>query len=96
MVRVATHTAALVLVDCVSPEDPEKRTYRNCLEKLRTPSKTYVCSEPQLVAAHEQVGLVIAQRARCSAQMGVDVWIRAAGPDVRGDGQRTFVLLPLT
>jgi hypothetical protein len=67
MVRVATHAAAFVLVDCVSPEDPEKRPYQNRLKKLRTPSKTYVYSEPQLVAALEQVGLMIAQRVGCSA-----------------------------
>jgi ubiquinone/menaquinone biosynthesis C-methylase UbiE len=44
MVRVSTPTACLVLVDRVSPEDPEKRTYQNRLEELRTPSKTYVYS----------------------------------------------------
>ncbi|MGH8065667.1 MAG: methyltransferase domain-containing protein, partial [Candidatus Entotheonellia bacterium] len=51
MVRVATRTARLVLIDRVSPEDPEQRAYQNRLEKLRTPSKTYVYSESQLVAA---------------------------------------------
>jgi ubiquinone/menaquinone biosynthesis C-methylase UbiE len=81
MVRVATRTACLVLVDRVSPEDPEKRAYQNRLEKLRTPSKTYVYSESQLVAALEQTGLVMEQQARHLEQMGVDDWIRAAGPD---------------
>jgi hypothetical protein len=42
IVRVATHTARLVLVDRVSPEHPEKRAYQNRVEKLRTPNKTYV------------------------------------------------------
>ena len=51
MVRVATHEARVVLIDRVSPEDPEQRAYQNRLEKLRTPSKTYVYSELQLVAA---------------------------------------------
>jgi ubiquinone/menaquinone biosynthesis C-methylase UbiE len=81
MVRVATRTACLVLVDRVSPEDPEKRVYQNRIEKLRTPSKTYVYSESQLVAALEQMGLGVEQQARSPEQMDVDDWIRAAGPD---------------
>jgi len=36
---VATRAARVVLIDRVSPEDPEKRAYQNRLEKLRTPSK---------------------------------------------------------
>ena len=83
MVRVATHAAALVLVDRISPEDPEKRAYQNRLEKLRTPSKTYVYSASQLAAALEHMGLIIEQQARYSEQMGVDEWIRAAGPDAQ-------------
>jgi ubiquinone/menaquinone biosynthesis C-methylase UbiE len=42
MVRVATPEARVVLIDRVSPEDPEQRAYQNRLEKLRTPNKTYV------------------------------------------------------
>jgi ubiquinone/menaquinone biosynthesis C-methylase UbiE len=81
MARVAIRTACLVLVDRVSPEDPEKRAYQNRLEKLRTPSKTYVYSESQLVMALEQMGLVVEQQARYPEQMDLDDWIRAAGPD---------------
>jgi ubiquinone/menaquinone biosynthesis C-methylase UbiE len=81
MVRVATGTACLMLVDRVSPEDSEKHAYQNRVEKLRTPSKAYVYSESQLVAALEQTGLVVEQQARHLEQMGVDDWIRAAGPD---------------
>jgi ubiquinone/menaquinone biosynthesis C-methylase UbiE len=83
MVRVATRAARLVLVDRVSPEDLEQRAYQNRLERLRTPSKTYVYSESQLVAALEQQGLVVEQQARYPEQMDVDAWIRAAGPDVQ-------------
>src|SRR5512132_1035543 len=53
-VRVATPTARVVLIDRVSPEDPDRRAYQNRLEKLRTPSKTYVYSLSQLLAALEQ------------------------------------------
>jgi ubiquinone/menaquinone biosynthesis C-methylase UbiE len=81
MVRVATRTARLVLVDRVSSEDPEKRAFQNRLEKLRTPSKTYIYSESQLVAALEQMGLLVEQQIRYPEQMDVDDWIRAAGPD---------------
>lgn len=83
MVRVATPTARVVLIDRVSPEDPEKRAYQNRLEKLRTPSKTYVYSESQLVAMLEQAGLVVEQRARYAEPMDVGAWIQAAGPDER-------------
>ena len=78
---MATPTARVVLIDRVSPEDPEKRAYQNRLEKLRTPSKTYVYSESQLVGVLDDCGLVVEQRVRYPEQMEVDAWMRAAGPD---------------
>jgi ubiquinone/menaquinone biosynthesis C-methylase UbiE len=93
MVRVATPTARVVLIDRVSPEAPEKRAYQNRLEKLRTPSKTYVYSESQLVGALEDCGLVVEQRARYPEQMEVDAWIRAAGP---GPAMAHMILALLT
>jgi ubiquinone/menaquinone biosynthesis C-methylase UbiE len=81
MVRVATPTGRLVLIDRLSPEDPDKRAYQNRLEKLRTPSMTYVYSASQLLAALEQSGLVVEERATYPEQMDVQAWIRAAGPD---------------
>jgi ubiquinone/menaquinone biosynthesis C-methylase UbiE len=81
MVRVATHEARVVLIDRVSPEDPEQRAYQNHLEKLRTPSKTYVYSESQLGAALTDIGLVVEAQARYAEEMEVDAWLRAAGPD---------------
>jgi hypothetical protein len=62
-------------------EDPERRAYQNRLEKLRTPSKTYVYSELQLVAALERVGLVVDAQARYAEQMEVEAWLQAAGVD---------------
>lgn len=64
MLRVATREARVVLIDRVSPEDPKQCAYQNRLEKLRTPSKTYVYSESQLVAALADVGLLVAAQAR--------------------------------
>jgi ubiquinone/menaquinone biosynthesis C-methylase UbiE len=81
MVRVATPEARVVLIDRVSPEDPEQRAYQNRLEKLRTPSKTYVYSEAQLVAALADVGLIVDAQARYAEPMEVHEWLRAAGPD---------------
>jgi ubiquinone/menaquinone biosynthesis C-methylase UbiE len=81
MARVATRAARLVLIDRVSPEDPEPRAYQNRLEKLRTPSKTYVYSESQWVAALADIGLLVEAQARYAEQMEVDAWPRAAGPD---------------
>jgi ubiquinone/menaquinone biosynthesis C-methylase UbiE len=81
MARVATPEARVVLIDRVSPEAPEQRAYQNRLEKLRTPSKTYVYSESQLVAALAEAGLIVAAQARYAEQMEVDTWLRAAGPD---------------
>jgi hypothetical protein len=65
----------------VSPEDPEQRAYQNRLEKLRTPSKTYVYTVLQLLAALEQSGLVVEEQAAYPEQMDVQAWIQAAGPD---------------
>ena len=81
MVRVAAREARVVLIDRVSAEDPEQRAYQNRLEKLRTPSKTYVYSESQLVAALADVGLIVEAQARYAEQMAVDTWLRAVGPD---------------
>jgi ubiquinone/menaquinone biosynthesis C-methylase UbiE len=81
MVRVATSSARLVLIDRVSPEDQEKRAYQNRLEKLRTPSKTYVYSESQLVRALADTGLLVEQQARYAEQMEVHEWIQATGVD---------------
>ena len=81
MARVATRAARLVLIDRVSAEAPEQRAYQNRLEKLRTPSKTSVCSESQLVAALADTGLAVEAQARYAEQMEVHEWIRAAGPD---------------
>jgi ubiquinone/menaquinone biosynthesis C-methylase UbiE len=81
MARVATHAARVMLVDRVSPENPEQRAYQNRLEKLRTPSKTYVYSASQLVAALQGIGLVVEAQARYAEEMAVDAWLRAAGPD---------------
>jgi ubiquinone/menaquinone biosynthesis C-methylase UbiE len=81
VVRVATPKARVVLIDRVSPEEPEQRAYQNRLEKLRTPNKTYVYSTSQLVAALEGVGLIVDAQARYAEQMEVDVWLRAAGVD---------------
>jgi ubiquinone/menaquinone biosynthesis C-methylase UbiE len=81
MVRVVTHEARVVLIDRVSPENPEQRAYQNRLEKLRTPSKTYVYSESQLVAALEGVELIVDAQARHAEVMEVDAWLRAAGVD---------------
>jgi ubiquinone/menaquinone biosynthesis C-methylase UbiE len=81
MVRVATPEARVVLIDRVSPEDPEQRAYQNRLEKLRTPSKTYVYSESQLVAALEGIGLIVEAQTRYAEAMEVDTWLRAAGVD---------------
>ena len=77
---MATRAARLVLIDRVSPEDPEPRAYQNRLEKLRTPSKTYVYSESQLVAALEGMGLIVEAQARYAEQMAVDAWLQAVGP----------------
>jgi ubiquinone/menaquinone biosynthesis C-methylase UbiE len=81
LARVATRAARLVLIDRVSPEDPEQRVYQNRLGKLRTPTKTYVYSESQLAAALEGIGLIVDAQARYAEQMAVDAWLRAAGPD---------------
>jgi hypothetical protein len=81
MLRVATPEARVVLIDRVSPEAPEQRAYQNRLEKLRTPSKTYVYSESQLVAALADSGLVVDAQARYAEAMEVDAWLRAAGAD---------------
>jgi hypothetical protein len=81
MVRIATHEACVVLIDRVSPEDHEQRTYQNRLGKLRTPSKTYVYSESQLVAALVGIGLIVEAQARYAEAMEVDTWLRAAGVD---------------
>ena len=81
MVRVATREARVVLIDRVSPEDLERRAYQNRLEKLRTPSKTYVYSESQLVAALANTGLVVEAQARYAEEMQVHEWLGAAGPD---------------
>ena len=83
MGRVATSTARVVLIDRVSSEDSEQRAYQNRLEKLRTPSKTYVYSESQLVAALAQAGLAVDQQARYPESMEVKAWIQAAGPDAQ-------------
>jgi ubiquinone/menaquinone biosynthesis C-methylase UbiE len=83
MVRVATHEACVVLIDRVSPEHPAQRAYQNRLEKLRTPSKTYVYSASRLVAALEGSGLVVEAQARYAEQMAVDERLRAAGPDAQ-------------
>lgn len=81
MVRVATREARVVLIDRLSPEDPEQRAYQNRLEKLRTPNKTYVYSTSQLVAALQDTGLVVDAQDRYAEAMEVDVWLRAAGVD---------------
>jgi ubiquinone/menaquinone biosynthesis C-methylase UbiE len=81
MVRVTTPEARVVLIDRVSPEDPEQRAYQNRLEKLRTPSKTYVYSESQLVAALIDSSLVLDAQARYAEAMEVDAWLQAAGVD---------------
>ncbi|HSF29648.1 MAG TPA: hypothetical protein VLK82_04130 [Candidatus Tectomicrobia bacterium] len=70
-----------MLIDRISSENLEQRTYQNRLEKLRTPNKTYVYSESQLVAALERSGLVVEARARYAEQIEVQAWIQAAGPD---------------
>jgi ubiquinone/menaquinone biosynthesis C-methylase UbiE len=72
MARVATWATRLVLIDRVSPEDPEPRAYQNRLEKLRTPSKTYVYSESQLAAALADIGLIVEAQARYAEQMAVE------------------------
>jgi ubiquinone/menaquinone biosynthesis C-methylase UbiE len=83
MARAATHEARVVLIDRVSPEDPEQRAYQNRLEKLRTPNKTYVYSESQLLAALVDIGLSVEAQARYAEHMEVDAWLRAAGPDAQ-------------
>ncbi len=81
MARIATRAARLVLIDRASPEDPEQRAYQNRLEKLRTPSKTYIYSKSQLVAALADIGLIVEAQARYAEQMEVEEWLRAAGTD---------------
>jgi ubiquinone/menaquinone biosynthesis C-methylase UbiE len=81
MARAATRAARVVLIDRVSPEDPEQRAYQNRLEKLRTPNKTYVYSASQLVAALADIGLSVEAQSRYAEHMEVDAWLRAAGPD---------------
>jgi ubiquinone/menaquinone biosynthesis C-methylase UbiE len=81
MLRVAAPQVHVVLIDRVSPEDPEQRAYQNHLEKLRTPSKTYVYSESQLVRALQDSELVVDAQARYAEVMGVDDWLQAAGVD---------------
>jgi hypothetical protein len=81
MVRVATPAARVMLIDRISSEEPERRAYQNRLEKLRTPSKNYVYSESQLVAALERSGVVVEARARYGEVMEVQDWIQAAGPN---------------
>jgi Methyltransferase domain len=79
MVRVAMRTTHLVLIDHVSPEDPEQRAYQNCLEKLRTPNKTYVDSASQLVAALADIGLFVDARARYAEPTAVDARLGPRG-----------------
>jgi ubiquinone/menaquinone biosynthesis C-methylase UbiE len=79
--RVTTPKGRVVLVDRVSAEDPVKRAYQNRVEKLRTPAKTYVYSESELVQALEAAGFVIDERASYTEHMDVAAWIQAAGPD---------------
>jgi ubiquinone/menaquinone biosynthesis C-methylase UbiE len=91
MVRVATHEARVVFIDRVSPEDSARRAYQNRLEKLRTPSKTYVYSESQLVAALAATRLEVEAQARYAEEMEVHAWLQAAGPD--GETARTILTL---
>jgi ubiquinone/menaquinone biosynthesis C-methylase UbiE len=81
MGRVATPAGRVMLIDRISSEDPEQQRYQNRLEKLRTPSKTYVYSASQLVAALERSGLVVEASARYAEAMEVQAWIQAAGPN---------------
>jgi SAM-dependent methyltransferase len=81
MVRVATPQARVLLIDRVSPENPEQRAYQNRLEKLRTPNKTYVYSTSQLLRVLQNTGLVVDAQARYAEVMGVDDWLQAAGVD---------------
>jgi ubiquinone/menaquinone biosynthesis C-methylase UbiE len=92
MRRIATPTGRVVLIDRISSEDPEKRAYQNRLEKLRTPAKTYVYSESQLVAEMAGAGLMVEQRATYQEHMDVHAWIQAAGSDAE-TAQRILALL---
>jgi ubiquinone/menaquinone biosynthesis C-methylase UbiE len=91
MRRVTTPAGRVVLIDRISSEDPEKRAYQNRLEKLRTPAKTYVYSESQLVSEMDQAGLVVEQRATYQEHMDVHAWMQAAGPD--GETAHTILAL---
>jgi hypothetical protein len=68
-------------IDRVRSEHPAQRDCQNRLETLRTPSKTDVSSESQLVAALERGGLTVEARARYAEPMAVQAWSQAAGPD---------------
>lgn len=81
MRRVATRVGRVVLIDRISSEDPARCAYQNRIEKLRTPAKTRVYNESELVALLDRTGLAVEQRAMYPEVMGVDAWIRAAGPD---------------
>ena len=81
MRRVATRGGRVVLIDRISSEDPARCAYQNRIENLRTPAKTRVYNESELVALLEKTGLAVEQRAMYPKGMGVEAWIRAAGPD---------------
>jgi len=81
MRRVATRAGRVALIDRISSEAPARCAYQNRIENLRTPAKTRVYNESELVALLEKTGLAVEQRAMYPKGMGVEAWIRAAGPD---------------
>lgn len=60
-------------------------------ENRRTPSKRYIRSESQLVAALTEAGLVVEAQALYAEAMEVHEWLRAAGPD--GETAHTVLAL---
>lgn len=72
---------SIVLVDGVSPEDPEKSKFHNEIEKMRDPSHVRINSLSEIKKMFEETGTVIKDISHWEIPQDFDEWIRRAGTD---------------
>jgi hypothetical protein len=80
MARVTRNTGYVVIIDLVSPPEPQLATRYNLYERLRDPSHTVALSSDQLEELVQEAHLVAQRVEKIEVQVNVARWLDLTRP----------------
>ncbi|HEV8571557.1 MAG TPA: methyltransferase domain-containing protein [Actinomycetota bacterium] len=81
--RVLSPGGRFLLIDMAGPEDPERRSARDKVERVRDPSHVGILPPSRVRAMLEKTGFELREEERQAEEKSDEDWVRLAGGDLR-------------